>query len=241
VTQCVILAGGLGTRIRAVDPTRPKAMLPVAGRPFIEHQLDLLKRCGMRDVVLCIGHQGDQIERHVGDGARFGMAVRYAHEEPDRLMGTGGALLNALPLLREEFLVMYGDSYLPVDYAAVAAAFARLNAPALMTVYRNEGRWDKSNVRIDKDRVVFYSKAARPGEADYIDYGLTMYRRSVIGAYRDRPMPLDMAKVLEDLVARGELAAFEVHQRFYEVGKPEGLAELDAFLRQAPHEKSGFC
>ena len=237
MTQCVILAGGLGTRLRSVDPTRPKALMPVAGHPFIDHQLEMLARCGVRDIVLCIGYQGDQIERHVGDGAGFGVRVRYAHEDPEKLMGTGGALLNAFPLLAPTFMVMYGDSYLPVDYAEVAATFDRLGKPALMTVYRNEGKWDKSNVRVDGDRVAFYSKAAKPGEADCIDYGLTMYRKAVMEAYRGEPLPLDLARILGDLVGRGELAALVVKQRFYEIGKPEGLAELDAYLKKVTSDR----
>ncbi len=228
----VILAGGLGTRLRAVDPTRPKALMPVAGKPFIDWQFELLTRSGIRDVVLCIGFQGDQIERHVGDGARFGLRVLYAHEHPDKLMGTGGALLNAMRHLQPSFMVMYGDSYLPIDYANVAAVFERLKAKALMTVHRNEGKWDKSNVRVEGDRVAFYSKAAKPGEADCIDYGLSAFRKSVMEAYANEPLPLDLARVQSELVARGELAALVVAQRFYEIGKPEGLAELDALLRK---------
>jgi MurNAc alpha-1-phosphate uridylyltransferase len=232
MSQCVILAGGLGTRLRSVDPTKPKALMPVAGRPFIDHQLAMLARSGVTDIVLCIGYFGDQIESHVGDGSGFGLRVRYAHEDPEKLMGTGGALLNALPLLAPEFMVMYGDSYLPVDYADVFATFKRLGKPALMTVYRNLGKWDKSNVRVEGDRVAFYSKNAKPEEVDCIDYGLTAYRRSVVETYKDAPLPLDLAKILGDLVARGELAALVVQERFYEIGKPEGLAELDAFLRK---------
>lgn len=229
--QCVILAGGLGTRLRAVDPTRPKALMPVAGRPFIEHQFELLQKGGVRDVLLCIGFQGDQIEAHVGNGSRFGLHVDYAHEDPANLMGTGGALLNAIGKLHPAFMVMYGDSYLPIDYAHVAAVFQRLNAKALMTVYRNEGKWDKSNVRVEGDRVAFYSKSAKPGEADCIDYGLSVFRKPVIEAYAREPLPLDLARIQSELVARGELAALVVTERFYEIGKPEGLAELDAVLR----------
>jgi NDP-sugar pyrophosphorylase family protein len=192
----------------------------------------MLARCGVYDVVLCIGFQGDQIEKHVGTGFRFGLKVRYAHEDPEKLMGTGGAVLNAWPMLAPTFMVMYGDSYLPVDYAEVAAEFARLNKPALMTVYRNDGKWDKSNVRVEGDRVAFYSKSAGPGEADCIDYGLTMYKKSAIEPYRSSPLPLDLAKILGDFVQRGALAALVVKERFYEIGKPEGLAELDQYLKK---------
>lgn len=228
--QTVILCGGMGTRIASVARGLPKALIPVAGRPFIEHQFERLDACGMRDVLLLVGIGGDMIEAHVGNGARWGMRVAYSRESPDRLLGTGGALVNALPHLAASFLVMYGDSYLTVDYRAISAAFEASGCPTLMTVYRNEGRWDASNVRVENGRVVFYSKKARPGEAAWIDYGLTAFCRSAIEDRRSAPMPLDMAVILGDLVASGRVAAFETPDRFYEIGKPEGLAELDAWL-----------
>lgn len=228
--QVVILAGGLGTRLRVVAPDTPKSLVPVAGRPFIEHQFDLLRRAGLTRVLLGIGHLGGQIEAHVGDGARFGLRVRYSREELGRLLGTGGALIRAWPLLDDAFLTLYGDSYLPTDYGAVVRAFARAGCPALMTVYRNAGRWDRSNARIAGDRVVFYSKSAAPGEADCIDYGITAWRKAALEPYRAGPLPLDLARIQQDLVARGAMAACEVRERFYEIGKPEGLRELDALL-----------
>ena len=228
--QVVIIAGGLGTRLKAVAPDLPKALVPVAGRPFIEHQLGLLKKNGLLDVLLCVGHFADKIERHVGDGSRFGLRVKYSYEDPAQLLGTGGALINALPLLQDSFFTLYGDSYLPTDYNAIVRAFESGGRKALMSVYRNEGKWDKSNVRVQGDRVVFYSKAAQPGEADCIDYGLSAYRKSVIQAYREVTLPLDLARLQEDLVLRGEMGAFVVPDRFYEIGKPEGLAELEALL-----------
>lgn len=231
--QIVILAGGLGTRLRDVaPPDTPKILVPVAGRPFIEHQFDLLRACGVARVLLCIGHFGQKVRAHVGDGSRFGMDVAYAEEDPARLMGTGGALVHALPQLEPQFLVMYGDSYLPVDFAAFARWFEGAGCPAAMTVYRNAGRWDASNTRVDGGRVVFYSKRAQPGEADCIDYGLSAYRRAVIERYAGRPMPLDLAQVQSDLVASREMGAYLVTQRFYEIGKPEGWAELDGMLKR---------
>jgi N-acetyl-alpha-D-muramate 1-phosphate uridylyltransferase len=228
--QVVILAGGMGTRLQAVAPDMPKALVPVAGRPFIEHQFELLRRNGLRRVLLCIGFRSEQIERHVGDGSRFGLEVQYSYEDPALLLGTGGALLNALALLEEVFFVLYGDSYLPTDYRAVADAFVARGSPAMMCVFRNEGQWDKSNVRIAGDRVVFYSKAAGPGEADYIDYGLSSYRKSAIQSYHGITLPVDLARIQQDLVRRNEMGAFVVKERFYEIGKPEGLSELDALL-----------
>jgi N-acetyl-alpha-D-muramate 1-phosphate uridylyltransferase len=230
--QVVILAGGLGTRLQSVAPDVPKSLVPVAGRPFIEHQFELLKRNGLRRVVLCIGYRGAQIERHVGNGSAFGMEVQYSYEDPGLLLGTGGAVLNALVLLEDRFFVLYGDSYLPTDYRAAADAFKARGMPAMMCVFRNEGQWEKSNVRIAGDRVVFYSKAAGPGEADYIDYGLSAYRKSAIQGYYGVTLPLDLAHIQADFVRRNEMGAFEVKERFYEIGKPEGLEELDALLQK---------
>lgn len=228
--QIVILAGGLGTRLRAIDAQRPKALMPVAGRPFIDWQFELLKRNAITDVVLSVGHLGDQIIRHVGDGRNWGLRVRYAIEDPAHLRGTGGALVHAMDLLADEFLMMYGDSYLPIPFAPVIDAFFTSGQPALMTVFRNRGAWDKSNARIEGNRVVFYSKSAPPGAADWIDYGLLAFRRRVITRYATAHVPLDLAVVLDDLVRAGELAAYEAPQRFYEIGKPEGLLELERVL-----------
>jgi N-acetyl-alpha-D-muramate 1-phosphate uridylyltransferase len=229
--QVVILAGGLGTRLKALAPDVPKALVPVGGKPFVEQQFALLRKHGLYDVLLCVGHMADKIEGYLGDGSRFGFRVQYSYEDPAALLGTGGALLNAVSLLADSFLVMYGDSYLPTDYSAVVRAFKSGQKRAMMCVFRNEGKWDKSNVRVDGDAVTFYSKAARSGEADFIDYGLSAYRRSVIQAYQGVTLPLDLARVQADLVRRGEMAAFEVKERFYEIGKPEGFAELEALLK----------
>lgn len=228
--QTVILAGGLGTRIRDVAGDLPKALLPVGGRPFVDLQLDLLTRAGLNKVVFCLGLGAELIENHLGDGRERGFQIQYAHEDPAALMGTGGAILNAWDLLDEQFLVLYGDSYLPIDYRQVADAFDRAFTPALMTVFRNRGRWDPSNVRIQDDRVVYYRKGAPPGEADCIDYGLSAYRRDVFVPYREASLPLDLGHIQATLVEAGQMAALEVHERFYEIGKPEGLSEMRALF-----------
>lgn len=230
--QVVILAGGLGTRLRSVAGDTPKILVPVCGRPFVEWQFDLLKRHGARDVLLCVGHGFDQVEAHVGDGERFGLRVRYSHEDPRDLLGTGGALVHALPELAERFLVLYGDSYLPIDYGEFAKGFAGCGQPVMMSVYRNLGRWDRSNVRVEQGRVVFYDKNALPGTADCIDYGLTGLTRSMIDNRRDDALPLDLATILGDAVRRGEVAAWLAPERFYEIGSPGGLAELEAHLKK---------
>lgn len=234
--QVVILAGGMGTRLKSMFAHLPKALVPVAGRPFIEHQFSLLRRQGFTRILICVGFGADQISRHVGTGRGFGVDVTFSHEDSSRLLGTGGALVNALPLLEKEFLVLYGDSFLPTDYNVIAKTFRRVGKPALMSVYRNQGKWDKSNTRVDGDLVTFYSKAAAPGEADCIDYGLSGFQRSVIEAAREVTLPLDLATILQDLVSRGEMGACVVRDRFYEIGKPEGLSELDALLREGGND-----
>jgi NDP-sugar pyrophosphorylase family protein len=140
-----ILAGGLATRLRPITETIPKALIEVAGEPFLAHQLRLLRRYGFERVVLCVGYLGEMIQAFAGNGAAFGLRVEYAFDGP-QLLGTGGALRRALPLLGERFAVIYGDSYLPCDYQAALAAFDDSGKLGLMSVYRNEGRWDTSNV-----------------------------------------------------------------------------------------------
>ena len=223
-----ILAGGLATRLRPITETIPKALVTVAGEPFLAHQLRLLHGAGLRRIVLCVGHLGERIEAEFGDGAALGMELTYSFDGP-RLLGTGGALRRALPRLGERFLVLYGDSYLPINYAAAVAAFERRGRPALMTVFNNAGRWDTSNVFFADGTIRAYHKHNRTGDMRHIDYGLGILRAAVLAA-RPADVPFDLADVYADLVARGELAGHEVHERFYEVGSHAGLAELDRWL-----------
>lgn len=228
--QVVILSGGLGTRLKALGLDQPKAMVTVFHMPFVEHQLALLRKQGFTDVLMCTGHLGEQIEGFVGDGSAFGMAVQYSKEDPQSLLGTGGALIHALPKIADAFLLIYGDSYLPTNFKSMMEWSIRSGYPAVMSVYRNSGRWDKSNTRISGDRVSFYSKKAVPGECDYIDYGLSYFKRSVLEAHSGSPLPLDLSVVQEDLCTTRRLGAFVVEERFYEVGTPEGIAELEAYF-----------
>ena len=224
-----ILAGGLATRLRPITEKIPKSLVPVAGEPFLAHQLRLLHAGGVRRAVLCVGFLGEMIEREFGEGAAFGIELRYAFDGP-RLLGTGGALRAALPLLGEEFFVLYGDSYLPIEYGAVAAAFRASGRPGLMTVFRNEGAWDASNVQFEDGRIVHYDKAARTPEMRHIDYGLGVFRAEVFAAH-PAGEAFDLAEVQRELVARGALAGHEVFHRFYEAGSRAGLAELEKLLR----------
>jgi NDP-sugar pyrophosphorylase family protein len=224
----VILAGGLATRLRPLTEKIPKALVEVAGRPFLEHQIELLKRNGLTDLILCLGYLGEMIEQQYGDGSSLGVRMRYSFDGP-RLLGTGGAIKRAATLLPDAFFVLYGDSYLPVDYQAVARAFAEADEPALMTVFENSDAWDTSNVWFADAKIRLYSKREKLREMRYIDYGLMVCERKI---FEDIPedLPFDLAETLENLSRSGSLAGYEVKQRFYEIGSPAGLAELDQLL-----------
>jgi len=226
-----ILAGGAATRLGEIARETPKSLIDVAGRPFVAHQLELLRRHGLTDVVLCVGHLGAQIEAAIGDGSRHGVRVRYFHDGAAPL-GTGGALRHAAPMLGDAFFVLYGDSYLDCDYQAVERAFLACGRPALLTVFRNDDRWDRSNVLCADGSIERYSKTHRTPDMRHIDYGLAAMRAEALASYRDGA-PLDLGQVYEDLVARGELAAYEVSARFYEIGTAAGLAETRERLARA--------
>jgi len=224
-----ILAGGLATRLRPVTEKMPKALLKVAGQPFLTHQLRLLQASGIRKVVLCVGYRGEMIEQEFRDGSQLGVELSYSFDGPE-LLGTGGAIKKALPLLGKRFLVLYGDSYLPIDYATPARAFLACGKLGLMTVFGNEGRWDTSNVWYADGVIKSYDKKQQTPEMRYIDYGLGVFDAV---AFTEWPAgkTLDLSDVYRDLIARNELAGHEVKQRFYEIGSREGLAELDAMLQ----------
>jgi len=227
-----ILAGGLATRLRPTTEKMPKALIPVAGQPFLAHQLRLLQSAGIRKVVLCVGYRGEMIEQEFGDGQKFGVELSYSFDGTE-LLGTGGALKKALPLLGQHFFVLYGDSYLPIDYAAPTRAFVADGKLGLMTVFRNEGRWDTSNVWFQDGAIKSYSKKERTPEMRYIDYGLGILDSKALAPWPEGKA-FDLADVYRELVSRNQLAGFEVERRFYEIGSPEGLAELDAMLRSQP-------
>jgi len=235
--QCVILAGGIGTRMWPETMTVPKTLLPVHGKPFAAWQLSWLANSGIRSVVYSIGYLGDDVRAYVGDGSAWGVSVAYV-DEGEHLRGTAGALRLALDsgVLEDDFLVLYGDSWLQVDPAAVLESLRGRPEPALMTVHRNEGQWDASNVIFDGHRVVRYAKglSERPPEMRWIDYGLTALRQSVLEEHVPPDAVFDLAPVLSTLAAEGKLAGFEVPDRFYEIGSPRGRAELETVLREQP-------
>jgi NDP-sugar pyrophosphorylase family protein len=232
VYSLAILAGGLATRLRPLTETVPKALIDVNGEPFIAHQLRLLRSRGIERVVICAGYLGEMTRAWVGDGARFGLRIEFSFDGP-RLLGTAGALKQALPLLGPSFFVLYGDTYLPCDYRRVQQAFVESGRLALMTVFRNDDRWDRSNVELTDGRIVVYDKTRPSPRMHHLDYGLGIFRRR---AFDDVPAetPHDVATLYQSLLARGELAAWEVDQRFYEIGSLDGLEETRRYLAAHP-------
>ena len=223
-----ILAGGLATRLRPLTEKIPKALVEIQGEPFLAHQLRLLKRGGLERAVLCVGYLGEKVRAFAGDGHRFGLEIEYSFDG-EQLLGTGGAVRHALPLLGHAFFVIYGDSYLPCSYSDVAWAFAQSGKAGLMTVFRNEGQWDSSNVEFSGGVIVRYDKANKTSAMHHIDYGLGVFRSDLFASLPEG-RPLDLADVYRDLLRRDELAAYEVPDRFYEIGSPAGIEELETYL-----------
>ncbi len=232
--QCVILAGGLGTRMRPLTETCPKTLLPVHGRPFAFYQMQWLASQGVTDVVYSIGHHGDMIRRYWETEASPVASIRYV-DEGTELRGTGGALRLAREsgVLQESFFVIYGDSFLPVQFAPIWDAFRACGMPALMTVLRNEGRWDRSNAVYRDGRVLLYDKQGNLA-MHYVDYGLSALRRDVLDGISAEVF--DLATLFHELSLRDQLAGFEVDQRFYEIGSPEGLRDFEQYLESQADE-----
>ena len=225
-----ILAGGLATRLRPITEKIPKLLVEVAGEPFFSHQIRLLKSAGLTHLVLCVGYLGEKIVELYGDGSKWGVKIEYAFDGP-KLLGTGGALVAALPKLGDTFYVLYGDSYLPVDYGAVGAFFSRSGRLGLMTVYENHGRYDISNVWFEGGDLKLYDKKQRLPQMHHIDYGLGLFHAAAFDGF-PRDAVVDLAVVQTQLCQRRLLAGYEIKERFYEIGSHEGLQELDALLRQ---------
>jgi NDP-sugar pyrophosphorylase family protein len=223
-----ILAGGLATRLRPITEEIPKSLIEVAGKPFICHQLEYLRKQGINSVVLCIGFLGEMIQEVVGNGSRFGMHVSYS-PDGQSLLGTGGALRQALPLLSDHFFILYGDSYLPIVFSDVEKAYVASGKKGLMTLLKNQNQWDKSNVEFEAGQIIEYKKNVTRPQMHYIDYGLGLLQGDILKAY-PAGQSFDLSKVYNDLSLAGELAGYEVFNRFYEIGSHQGIEDAQAYL-----------
>lgn len=224
----VIIAGGIATRLRPMTVNVPKAMLPIAGKPFIAHQLDLFKKNGLQRVVICSSYLSEQIEDFVGDGSRFGLSVSFS-VDGDKLLGTGGAIKKALPLLEDVFFVIYGDSYLDVNFKNVYDYFLSQSGLGLMTVLKNRNVWDSSNIVFKEGRIINYDKVIKTQNMEYIDYGLGILNKSVFEVMNKQEI-FDLSELYKKIINMQKMIGYEVVTRFYEIGSPKGLAETEEYL-----------
>jgi NDP-sugar pyrophosphorylase family protein len=228
IPPVVILAGGLGTRLYPETRKVPKSLVEVAGKPFISHQLSLLRSQGVSEVLLCVGNLGEQIEAYVKDGSEWGLKVGYSYDG-GALLGTGGALKKAAAKLPGRFLVLYGDSYLDTDLEPIIARFEAEGKPALMTLYRNRNEICGSNVLFRDGKIVRYDKKNPLPEMEHIDYGLSVLTKGVFDG-RPEGAPFDLAEVFTELIGQGKMAAFEVGTRFHETGSFSGIKETEEYM-----------
>ena len=224
-----ILAGGLGKRLGHKTINKAKALIDVAGKPFISRQLNYLSDQGIKDIVICVGHLGNQIKNYIGNGSKYNLNVSYS-DDSDQLLGTGGSIKKACQILGEHFFILYGDSFLPVNFSLVEKAYFQEKKPALMTVLKNKGRWDKSNAYF-KDKCVRYNKKKPRKNMDYIDYGLNIVRNSIFSDFPSNEV-FDLADVFENLSNKSLLAGFEIYDRFYEIGSINGLNDTIEFFKK---------
>jgi len=228
--QVAIIAGGLATRLRPLTDKIPKSMVMIQGRPFLAYQLDFLKKSGATSVVLCIGYLAEQIESHFGDGRKFGMNISYSYEGK-RLLGTAGALKKAEELLEDPFFTMYGDSYLSLDFADAMSYFKSRNKLALMSVYKNCDRYERSNTVVEGSLVKEFSKKEKNKDMVYIEYGANIFRKAALDLI-PKGLPYSLDELFPELIRRKELLAYEARERFYQIGSREGLEEFKRYVRQ---------
>ncbi len=228
--QVAILAGGLATRLGDLTREKPKSMVEIQGKPFLEYQLYLLGKSGVKNVVLCIGHMGEQIERFFGNGMKYGVNIKYSLE--DKPLGTAGAIKEAEALLDDVFFTMYGDSFLCLDFGCVMSYFESQNKPALITVYKNYDRYDRSNVIIEGNLVKRYSKNEKAEDMVYIEYGANIFRKEALKMIPEK-QHYSLDDLFPRLIEKNELLAFEVKERFYEIGSPQGLKEFEEHIKGA--------
>ena len=227
--QIVIIAGGMGTRLRSAVGALPKSLALINGKPFIEYQIELVREAGIHDIVLCVGYGADQIMSHLGTGQSLDVSIKYSVE--DTPLGTAGALENANALLENEFFVTYGDSYLILNYSDITKRFMENETLGLMVVHRNQDKYDRSNVVVHGGDVVFYSKTERRPDMVFLDQGLTMLSKEAINLISDH-RPCDLSQLFGSLIQNKQLAAYETRHRPYEIGSPSALEEFREFIEQ---------
>jgi MurNAc alpha-1-phosphate uridylyltransferase len=226
----VILAGGLATRLRPLTNSTPKSLINIAGKPFIVHQIEYLKSQNITDIIICIGYLGDKIEMLLGDGRSYGVNIKYSNDG-DQLLGTGGALLKALKYVHNDFILIYGDSFLPINFNNVINYYLNSNSRALMTVYKNNNNLEISNVIFDGKIVKEYNKIINNTKMCYIDYGLSIFNKELFINFNYK-LPYDLSSFISEISKLGFLIGYEIYDRYYEIGSHFGIKETSKYLEK---------
>lgn len=226
--QAVVLAGGLGERLRPLTEELPKPLVPVHGKPVLQYLLERLRSSGIAEVVLLTGYQGSKIEECFGDGSALGLRIVYAREEIP--LGTGGALKNAAEVLADDFLLLNGDTLLDIDFAVLVTAFRKRRVLGLLVAYENPEGNPPNNLRLAADgRVVTYSKCDATS-LTHVDAGVGVFRRAILDWIPgDRAVSLE-GEVYPRLIKQRQLWAFTTRDRFFDMGTFAGLWALEAQL-----------
>ena len=227
--KIVILSGGRATRLYPVTEDFPKALLDISGKPFIVRQIELLRKNSINNIVICAGFLGEKIKEFIQGGEKFGVNVEYSFDG-DELLGTGGAVKKALSGLSDIFFVIYGDSYLNIDYQKILNYFKHSDKSGLMTVFKNQDKWDSSNVVFENNEILFYDKKLKNEKMHFIDYGLGIFKKEIFEREFERKNKFDLEEVYKKLIDLNQLAGFEVDRRFYEIGSFEGLEETRKYF-----------
>ena len=230
--QVVVFMGGLGTRLGVAYRDAPKSMVDVHGKPFFHYPLQVLKRQGFRRFVFCVGFKADPIQKYFEDGKKYQIQIRYVHDG-EQPVGTGGALKRALPLLDENVMAIYGDSYIDFEYTKLIDQYDHLkrsdDIAAVMSVMKNKGRWGKSNASLKANGRLRYDKGHPSADMEYIDFGATVLNKQAV-ANRLQDGYCDLADTYKELGDQDRLGGFEVKERFYDIGTPESLQEFRNFI-----------
>lgn len=229
--QLLILAGGLATRLKPISEKFPKSLITINGEPFIFHQLNQVRKRGISEVVICIGYKGDQIKKAVGNGSKFGLDITYCEESENNLLGTGGAVLNALKELDDHFFIMYGDSWLNINFKKLYLKFLESQKSAVMSIIKNDNRWDKSNILFNRGKIIEYYKDSASENLKHIDYGVSIIKKRIF-LEKIYGLKFDLEKVFSKLVNNKDLDAFLVYDRFYQIGTIEGIKETSKNLKK---------
>lgn len=229
-----ILAGGFGTRLGALVADTPKCLININGKPFVDWQLDLLIKNGYSEFVFCVSYQSELVQRYLGDGSNKGIKIQYSMDGETQL-GTGGAIQNALPLLGKSFGVIYGDSYLPINYSAIEEEFLNCNSQGMMTIYENKNQLDASNVEFVDGKLINYEKGSNDKRMLHIDYGITFFKESAFRPWMNQSI-FDLSQVCHQLAVNDQLMGFEVFERFYEIGSVQGIKEFSRYLEESENE-----